>query len=213
VNLLGSLMSEAVPRFEAATDLRLPMKTILSSKPDFIFGEKTVEFVWGPESDRFDRYVFYTYRLMGPGESDGKWSPFTAETQVFLSLHKSGRHRFEVKAMNRWYEIEKQISASHDFYYEPESSTEVDTRLNPLWTQPKKKPSSDEKSSVAKSEAKKLGQRISSPGPFGCGVHETQGSGGPFWLSLLTLLWWLSLCRWRLSRPGPIGVEPSHRKK
>jgi len=175
-----------------------PLRTVLTSKTDYIVTQPTVSFRWGPDGERFDGRVFYSYRLLQPGEKTALWSMFTADQEVVLPLNKPGPYRFQVKAMNLWYEIEKRVNAEQEFYYEPELQTSNPSV--PDWKSPRKSltatPSQKQALTPSKTQA---ARRLDSKGPFGCSLHfEAQNR---FWVGWVLLVgMFLAVLFWKRSR-------------
>jgi hypothetical protein len=177
------------------------MRTRLIQKPEYIHIEPTVEFLWGPDSERFDGDVFYTYRLIEPGVVSARWSPFTSDRRAAFVLSQPGKYRFEVKAKNRFYEIEARVTATHEFFYEPEVSSAWSPGETALSTPPTDENSKEDKKAASSSKAEiKPGKRLSSPGPFGCGVQGRSYST-VFLMTVLSLLGLLGFRRLRKHPP------------
>lgn len=170
---------------------RFPLRTALSKRPPFLVTDDFVEFAFGPESMRYDEKVFYTYRWREPSGEWTAWSLFDERQQTLLPLESEGLYQFEVKAMNRWFEIEGPGYPRYEFYHEvveaaasepiPEGATRE------AWQAPEATVAESEKSNKElAAENIPPPHRAESKGLFGCGVQARNESS--LWLFLFFIL-------------------------
>lgn len=181
------------------------METKLVQKPDYWVADSIVDFVWDQASSNEneggeEHRLFYSWTLYRPDqeESSREWSQFDIEKQVKLALKEEGLYRFEVRAMNRDFEIEFPSKAVHEFYFlgtqspenfnsTPELKLKVDSEEEPQELEIQK--DSDHSSQDQKPN------RMSAKGAFGCGLKFTDEAAELNWFWLAGFLLVLALLR------------------
>lgn len=87
--------------------------TQLENNPPLYVNQPFVHLKWQPRSDT---QVFYSWRLKTENDFSD-WTVFQSENYTTLSLDEPGHYEFQLKSMNRNFEIQD-LPVTHEFFYE-----------------------------------------------------------------------------------------------
>jgi hypothetical protein len=152
----------------------------LSDRPSRI-SDSFLRLRWRQHSPEV-RDVFYSWSLKSDGVwSD--WSPFDSDQEVLKSLSQTGKYEFQVKAMNRKFEIEE-IPQSYEFYYEAPVNEPTKVVKSSDWAKPVK---IEKKAADLKTE--RYESKEADKGAFGCSLNvPSENFVQSMWCLILALL-------------------------
>ncbi len=163
------------PRFERLSKQEIS-PTLFVEKPSREVRDETIHISWKPTLELEGEKYLYSWRLVSDLdrkiERDGKkkfyWSDFSDLRGLDLRPDHPGIYSFEVKAMNSFFEIEKNPASVVFHYRPPERESPAPPPVSSDWSPPKME--------VPKSESPQNeippANRMESKGFFGCQLRD-----------------------------------------